>query len=89
MAVEALPLNNGRENTAATQYFTDCYAKGNSGAVLSVRLAQEHPKHYEAYMRGEFKSVTAAAIVWDDGLWPVEFTAKAPASLFAKRPSSS
>jgi hypothetical protein len=34
-------------------------------------------------MRGEFKSVTAAAIVGDDGLWPVEFTAKAPASLFA------
>jgi hypothetical protein len=30
--------------------------------VLSVRLAQEHPKFYEAYMRGDYKSVTAAAI---------------------------
>ena len=30
--------------------------------VLSVRLAQEKPKYYEAYLRGDYKSVTAAAI---------------------------
>lgn len=30
--------------------------------TLSIRLAQEKPKFYDAYLRGEYKSVTAAAI---------------------------
>lgn len=30
--------------------------------TLSVRLAQEFPDFYDAYMRGEYKTVTAAAI---------------------------
>jgi hypothetical protein len=29
--------------------------------VLEVRLAQEKPSYYDAYSRGEYKSVTAAA----------------------------
>jgi hypothetical protein len=29
--------------------------------VLSARLAQEHPKVYEAYLRGEYRSIRAAA----------------------------
>jgi hypothetical protein len=29
--------------------------------VLSVRLAQEYPKYYEGYLRGNYTSVTAAA----------------------------
>ena len=33
-----------------------------SSSVLSVRLFQEKPKFYEAYQRGKYKSVTAAAI---------------------------
>jgi hypothetical protein len=36
--------------------------RNNSATVLSVRLAQEHPKYYEAYLRGDYRSVTAAAI---------------------------
>ena len=36
--------------------------RSNTAAVLSVRLAQEKPKYYEAYMRGEYASVTAAAV---------------------------
>lgn len=33
-----------------------------SKPVLSARLAQEHPKHYDRYLKGEYKTVTAAAI---------------------------
>jgi hypothetical protein len=35
--------------------------RAKSAVLLTVRLAQEHPKYYEAYMRGDYKSVTAAA----------------------------
>jgi len=30
-------------------------------ALLSIHLKTQYPKYYEAYMRGEYKSVTAAA----------------------------
>ena len=36
--------------------------RNRSATVLSVRLAQEKPKYYDAYMQGKYKSVTAAAI---------------------------
>ena len=36
-------------------------ARPNGTAVLSARLAQEHPKFYDAYMRGDYGSITAAA----------------------------
>lgn len=33
-----------------------------SKPTMSARLAQEHPDYYEAYLRGEYNSVTEAAI---------------------------
>lgn len=35
--------------------------RAHSATVLSVRLAQEKPEHYDAYLRGHYSSVTAAA----------------------------
>jgi hypothetical protein len=36
--------------------------RNNSRTVLSIRLAQEYPKYYEGYLRGDYKSITASAI---------------------------
>jgi hypothetical protein len=50
------------KNAASTQRLLERHNNGHSKAVLSVRLAQEHPKFYDAFMRGDYKSVTAAAV---------------------------
>jgi hypothetical protein len=59
-----------REIAAPTQQF-DRHRKPNGTAVLSARLAQEKPTFYEAYLRGEYKTITAAAmaagLLRDDG----------------------
>jgi hypothetical protein len=34
---------------------------GKTKTILSVRLAQDKPKFYDAYLLGEYKSITAAA----------------------------
>lgn len=57
------PSKNGKGNQGAdTQVSLE---RGNTrnktAAVLSVRLAQEKPKFYEAYLRGKYTSVTQAA----------------------------
>jgi hypothetical protein len=46
MATTTLPLNRKKSTTTA---------------VLSARLAQETPKFYDAYLNGDYKSITAAA----------------------------
>jgi hypothetical protein len=51
---------NGNELTASTRLI-DRNHKSRTRQVLSIRLAQEYPKYYEGWMRGEYRSVTAAA----------------------------
>jgi hypothetical protein len=53
---------NGNELAAPTQLTLDRKHNGNGKGTLSVRLAQDRPKFYEAFMRGDYKSVTAAAV---------------------------
>jgi hypothetical protein len=51
------------ENGLSTSHFINRRNnRSGSSTVLSVRLAQEYPKYYEAYLRGDYKSITAAAI---------------------------
>lgn len=52
--------SNGSSKTPAT---TPRFSRDSHGSatVLSVRLAQEKPKFYDAYLRGDYKSITAAA----------------------------
>jgi hypothetical protein len=52
------PVNN----ETSTSHLVPRHDRSTSATVLSVRLAQEKPKYYEAYLRGDYKSVTAAAI---------------------------
>ena len=40
----------------------DRHGTTNTRPTLAAKLAQEHPKYYDAFMRGEYKSLTAAAI---------------------------
>jgi hypothetical protein len=49
---------NGKENRSRDRFSR---ASSKSRVVLSVRLAQERPDFYEAYLRGEYRSVRAAA----------------------------
>jgi hypothetical protein len=59
--------NKGKDGTgeicASTRrlFFERGHNRSNSAVVLKVRLAQEKPEYYEAYIRREYKSVTAAA----------------------------
>jgi hypothetical protein len=46
----------------STKPFLDRKHNAVGATILSVRLAQEYPKYYEAFTRGDYKSVTAAAI---------------------------
>lgn len=48
-------------NAASTPHLIDRHNHHKSATALSVRLAQEKPKYYDAYLRGEYKSVTGAA----------------------------
>lgn len=48
-------------NGLSTSHFPRRQSQLGSVAVLSARLAQEKPKFYDRYLRGEFKTVTAAA----------------------------
>lgn len=50
-----------QNQTACTPFDLKRGKQHHGKVVLSVRLAQEKPKFYEAYMRGKYKSVTAAA----------------------------
>jgi len=54
------PSSNGAEKTSPSLARV---SRGSSGSttVLSVRLAQDKPKFYDAYLRGEYKTITAAA----------------------------
>lgn len=36
--------------------------RSSCAVILSVRLAQEKPEYYEAYLRGDYKSITAASV---------------------------
>jgi hypothetical protein len=56
------PKPNGTELTVSTPLILDRNHRNKTTSVLSVRLAQEKPKYYDAYLRGDYKSVTAAAI---------------------------
>jgi hypothetical protein len=47
------------EISASMRQFSRC--GGRKKTVLSVRLAQEHPAFYDAYLRGDYKTVTAEA----------------------------
>lgn len=53
------PKNDRQNNTGVRPYFSR--TKSKTKAVLAVRLAQEHGKVYEAYLRGEYRSIRAAA----------------------------
>ena len=53
---------NGNELRVSTPLIARGNGRNKSAIVLSMRLLKEYPKHYEAYMRGDYKSVTAAAI---------------------------
>lgn len=56
------PVKNAENNRSVhTPVLQRRGNKSKSAVVLSVRLAKERPKFYEAYMRGKYKSVTAAA----------------------------
>jgi len=58
--------------------------------VLSVRLAQERPHYYERYLRGEYTSVTAAAIaagLMKDDAHLRRAKARPPASLNLSQPT--
>ena len=64
-APKAMPgpkKTNGFEFGASTLRFKRREGRAHSAAVLSVRLAQEKSKYYDAYRRGEYRSVTAAAV---------------------------
>jgi hypothetical protein len=53
---------NGNGLKSPTTLTLNRNGRTTSKAVLSVRLAQERPKFYKAFMRGDYKSVTAAAV---------------------------
>ena len=53
--------NNGTSTSRSPLSTLPRHDRSTSNVVLSVRLAQEKPKYYEAYLRGDYKSVTAAA----------------------------
>jgi hypothetical protein len=65
--LEGAPRDKGGRQTKNTQErrksesFRRGHNHSNSSSVLEVRLVQERPKCWEAYRRGEYKSVTAAA----------------------------
>ena len=51
---------SARDNQKVTTPF-DRGSSSKSATVLSVRLAQEKPRFYDAYLRGDYGSITAAA----------------------------
>jgi hypothetical protein len=51
--------NNGKELNPSSDLIIK--RSGGSSAVLSIRLAQDKPKFYDAYLRGEYKTISAAA----------------------------
>ena len=60
-AKPGVKAKNGHELGSSTILIKRGQNRAHSATVLSVRLAQEYPEYYEAYMRGDYKSVTAAA----------------------------
>ena len=61
----------GQELASSTTPILGRKYNHNSAALLSGRLVQEKPKYYDAYLRGDYKSVTraatAAGLLKDDG----------------------
>lgn len=60
--LENRPNLSGKKKSTLSTAFIQPKNVQASAYSLSVRLAQQYPKYYEAYMRGEYKSITAAAI---------------------------
>jgi hypothetical protein len=65
MAKHAPNRGRGRpkkmEENCSARSINRGHAKANTSNVLSARLAQEKPKFYEAFRRGEYRSIRAAA----------------------------
>ena len=61
LAAKSPPDNQGNNGVSTPHLLVRRHGRARSSAVLSIRLAQEKPKYYEAYLRGDYKSVTAAA----------------------------
>lgn len=61
------PVDHGgrpKKNAQETSVSTPKFSRGSSKAanVLSVRLAQDKPKYYDGYLRGDYRTITAAAM---------------------------
>jgi hypothetical protein len=54
-------LNIPEQGNGSTILFSRRASRSKSATVLLVRLVQEKPKFYDDYMRGKYRSVTAAA----------------------------